>query len=44
MYEDLKGKRLLILGATRDECEIVDGCIADKDWFCADGERRLNNG
>lgn len=24
MYEDLKGKRLLILGATRDECEIVN--------------------
>ena len=23
MYEDLIGKRLLILGATRDECEIV---------------------
>ena len=24
MFEDLKGKRLLILGATRDECQIVD--------------------
>ena len=24
----------------RDECEIADGCIADKDWFCADGEIR----
>lgn len=24
MFEDLKGKRLLILGATRDECEIVN--------------------
>ncbi len=24
MYEDLKGKRLLILGATQDECEIVN--------------------
>ena len=27
----------------RDECEIVDGCIADKDWFCADGERRQDD-
>lgn len=24
MFEDLKGKRLLILGATRNECQIVD--------------------
>ena len=24
----------------RDECEIVDGCVADKEWFCADGERK----
>lgn len=24
MYEDLKGKRLLILGCSRDECQIVD--------------------
>ena len=24
----------------RDGCEIVDGCVADKDWFCADGERK----
>ena len=28
----------------RDECEIVDGCVADKDWFCADGERKENEG
>ena len=24
----------------RGECEIVDGCVADKNWFCADGEKK----
>ena len=28
----------------RNECEIVDGCVADKDWFCADGEKKENEG
>ena len=24
----------------RAKCEIIDGYVADDDWFCADGERK----